>query len=193
MSDTPDELEQLDGIVQRHLRGQWHALPGKVVSFNAATLRASVKPSVKNPIIDENDERVVESLPTIPGVPVAFPPGYLATLAPGDNVLLVFCSASIDTWLTRGTEVDPFNKWRGSLSDAIAIPQLRVPTASAVGFEPVHKATTYDAAFDTLIDAIATAVGSITGGAAAGTAIETAAGVFQGARNAALTTIAKVK
>ncbi len=172
----------------------WVALPGRVESFNSTTLRAEVKPLIKRGRRNESDDRVAESLPVVPDVPVVFAPGYLGTLSKGDKVLLVFASASLDLWLTRGGEVDPVDDRRGNLTDAIAIPELRVPTASAVGYEPTHKATTYDAAFDTLVDAIATAVGSIPGGGAAGTAISTALGVFQTARDAgAITTIAKVK
>ena len=67
-------------------------------------------------------------LPVIPSVPVCFPGSgaFRVTfpVAKGDTGLLVFCSRSIDRWLSEGGSVDPQDDRTHDLSDAVFVPGL---------------------------------------------------------------------
>ncbi len=122
------------GAIGAHQRGVYTAIPGRVESFNAARMTVDVQPLVKTSYENELGDRVPESLPVVPSVPLVFPGGggfriYLP-IAQGDTVLLLFASCSLDRWLEHGGEVDPEDDRRNTLSDAVAIPGLLdAPTA----------------------------------------------------------------
>lgn len=112
------------------------SLPGIVVSYDTTTQRASVQPAVRDGVIGEDGERVAAALPVITDVPVAFQSagGYSQTfpLAPGDSVLLVFCSSSIARWKSSGREEDPADDRHHHLVDAVVYPGLRADRISNV-------------------------------------------------------------
>jgi hypothetical protein len=164
---TPTLIDQIDGIIERHAKGTWTMLPGVVESYNAATLRADVQPALKQGVITEDNDRVAETLPVVPNCPVAWPHGYLGTLAPGDHVVLIFASGSLDVWLTRGGVVDPNDDHRSDLSDAVAFPLQGVPLANVAGFEATIKASTYFTALRTMLVACAGAFAALGQSAAA--------------------------
>lgn len=126
---TPSLTEVLDGAIGGRLAELNVAIPGKVVSYDRTLKKASVQPLIRRPRTDASGNRVVESLPVINGVPVAFPgAGEFAMtwpLAAGDLVLLIFCHSSLDKWLDVGGEVDPLDPRRFNMSDAVAIPGIR--------------------------------------------------------------------
>lgn len=123
------------------------ALPGRIVSFDSATQRADVKPTVKRAFLDEEDERKLDQLPVIPGVPVVFPGagGYRFTFPvkagdqDGDLCLLVFADASLDRWLAgSGAEVDPEIDHSHALPDAVALLGLHTFGAPLSSFPTDH-------------------------------------------------------
>lgn len=99
-------------------------LPGTVESYDFATQKASVKPSIKKAYRDGE----TASMPVIEGVPVVFPRSGGASLTfpveSGDGVLLLFSERSLENWLQQGGEQEPGDPRRMDLSDAIAIPGL---------------------------------------------------------------------
>nr|HEX4314794.1 Gp138 family membrane-puncturing spike protein [Kofleriaceae bacterium] len=124
---APDLAQAIMAYVDGRIALDVHvSLPARVVTFYAATQTCDVQPLIQFARADEFGNRVVESLPPLVGVPVAYPRALEFPLEPGDTVLLVFASASIGTWL-RGNAasnepVDPQLDSHHELSDAIAIP-----------------------------------------------------------------------
>jgi hypothetical protein len=111
------------------------AIPATVVSYDPARQVVSVKPTVSGRYQDpETGALVPYPLPTVANVPVAFPSsaGFAITwpLSPGDTVLLVTASRSLDEWKSTGAaETVPLDTRRHDLTDCVAIPGLRPLTA----------------------------------------------------------------
>lgn len=103
------------------------AIPARVESYDAATQTADVKPLIKDKLIVEDGE-ILESLPVIPAVPVAFPRGggfFISfPIAAGDTGRIVVCDRSIDQWIKRGGEVDPLDLRMHSWAGAVFEPDL---------------------------------------------------------------------
>ena len=84
-------VQEIQNTVQRGLRGIHTAMPGRIVSFDAAKGVATVKPAMK---FKKPDGKTMD-FPQVTGVPVVFPQGagQGATIAfpvkPGDGCLLV--------------------------------------------------------------------------------------------------------
>jgi hypothetical protein len=101
------------------------SVPGTVVSYNAATNRAVVKPSLPRNIAD--DEPL--DPPKIVEVPVLFHAAgggnvsFTMPLQPGDGVMLNFQQRSIENWL-NGSNQAPDDPRQFDLSDCVAIPGL---------------------------------------------------------------------
>lgn len=141
MNQSPSMASVLDALRASVTSNLWTALPARVESYDAATQTCTAQPLVQNVYYDENEERRAEDLPICADVPVCFPgAGSIAItwpLAPGDVVLLMYASCSLDRWLAGdGRSVDPIDERRNHLSDAIAIPGLR-PRGAALA----HAAT----------------------------------------------------
>lgn len=103
------------------------AFPAKVVSYDADTQTAQLEPQIAEISRDiDSGERVTESLPILPDVPVVFPRGggfFLSfPLAAGDYVLVVCSKYSIDRWRSTAQAGDPGDTRTFGLSGAIAIP-----------------------------------------------------------------------
>src|SRR5574338_81086 len=112
MSGLPrSAIETITKIVRAHLAEVHTALFGKVVKFDSATQLADIELQVKTAVFDDDQERVFEEIPILPGVPVGFMRGggYFASLplAPGDFVLVIFCEASLQEWRTTGETSEP--------------------------------------------------------------------------------------
>jgi hypothetical protein len=99
------------------------ALPGKIVSFDPATQRATVQPLYKAKFNGE-----ATAMPELVEVPVVFPRGggYAITfpVKAGDGVQLMFQSRNSDLWYQDGGEQEGFSARMHDLSDAVAIPGL---------------------------------------------------------------------
>lgn len=119
MKDT----EQLKRRIWAELADLHTNIPGKIVSYNATTGRAVVKPSLSKLLADGTEL----PSPRIVDVPVCWPSGdaYSALIAlplkAGDSVVLQFSERAIDDWLASGSEV-PTDPRMFDLSDAFATP-----------------------------------------------------------------------
>lgn len=127
MSQT--SLAQTFATLQLQLRRSlWTALPGRVQSFDPSKQSADIEPLVHDTWEGEDGTNQTGPLPVIPSVPVCFPGsgGWRVTfpVAKGDTGLLVFCSRSIDRWLSEGGSVDPQDDRTHDLSDAVFVPGL---------------------------------------------------------------------
>lgn len=115
----------------------WCALPGIIVSFDAQTQTATVRPAIKMKVnIGEGVEQ--RDMPTIENVPVALPfaqgAGLLLTLPlqGEDECLLVFADRAIDNFVQLGgaqptvttASEDTTSPRNHHLSDAVCIPGL---------------------------------------------------------------------
>jgi hypothetical protein len=108
-------------------------LPGRIEGYDASKNKAEVQPLIQKKY--DNDQLV--TLPIIANVPVVFPrtatAGIFLPVARGDLVLLVFCQNSLDKWLVQGGIVDPEDRRKHDLNDAIAIPGLYPFNSEAIG------------------------------------------------------------
>lgn len=115
------------------------SLPGRILSFDAATQTARVQPLLKESYLDEAEERQVEGLPAIEDVPVQFMGGgdYVLTVpvVVGDPCWLVFSDRALDVWQSSGAEVDPVDERRHHLSDAVAILGVRSSAKAIASFD----------------------------------------------------------
>ena len=143
-SATPDLGELLAEVSAFTLGRIETAIPASVVSYDPTLQTVTVKPTVSGRYQDPDTGSLIPfPLPTIAGVPVAFPSssGFAITwpLAPGDTVYLVCADRSMDEWKTLGTpETVPQDTRRFDLTDAVAIPGLRPFTRPipATGWSP---------------------------------------------------------
>lgn len=135
---APSEADNLLRAVKAQTARIHTSIPGVVVSYDAATQTADVRPAVKSFSRDAKGAITAATQPVIPAVPVAFPEGggFSITwpLEAGDPVLLVFCERSLDEWRSvTGDDHEPQDPARRhDLMDAIAIPGGSSPV-SALG------------------------------------------------------------
>jgi hypothetical protein len=98
------------------------AIPGEIVSYDASSGKAEVRPLVRQKFGDGTKL----TPPVISNVPIVLPrtSGGSLTLpiAAGDPVLIVFAQWSIDNWASEGRLVDADDARTHSMSDAVAIP-----------------------------------------------------------------------
>lgn len=140
MPDTSPGLGSLLADAIRSAMIDVHtALPARVESYDEATQTADIKPMLKRVMRRANMERVIETLPVIPCVPVMWPRGggYFMhmPLSAGDSGMLLFSEYQMDRWRSTGDDVDPGDTRRHDLSGAVFIPGL-FPSA-----EPIADAT----------------------------------------------------
>jgi hypothetical protein len=122
-SVTPTLGEVISTAIQAALSEVNVCLPGKVVSYDAATQSADVQPQLQG----RYETGALRTLPVIPAVPVKHPRssgGKARVHMPikvGDDVILVFSQRSIDGWKAKGGLVDPQDRRKFNLSDAFAL------------------------------------------------------------------------
>ena len=106
------------------------AEPGVVVSYDAATQRATVQLGMAVRVRSPDGTEAHEAPLTVSNVPVAWPRagGFSLTfpLAAGDEVLLIFSSRSLDEWKggPARTGVEASDPRRFAVQDAYAIPTV---------------------------------------------------------------------
>jgi len=138
----PTIQEVIDAAIESRLLELHTAIPGKVVSYDAATQTAEVAPVVQRaePAVDGSS--TLTPLPSIPNVPVQWPRGggmaLHLPLAPGDHVLLVFSESAIGHWRASGELAPPGDLRRHSVGYPVAIPgiapeQLPIADPGAAG------------------------------------------------------------
>jgi len=127
--------EVIRAAIEAQVEGMHVALPGKVVSYDAAKQTVSVDCAVKLPLKGQYGEVVYESLPTFPDVPVSWPAGggyFLSMpLDAGDPVLLVFSDIACGEYLNDGVSSEPVDTRRHSLGYPVAIPGGARPDTKA--------------------------------------------------------------
>lgn len=110
--------------IQNQMIDYYTALPGKVESYDYKLQKATIKPLLRQKYSDGSS---LEIQP-ITAVPVMFPSGYKSSLTfpikKGVTGLILFCSRSIDTWLSNGGIADIDSIRLFDLSDAVFIPGL---------------------------------------------------------------------
>lgn len=134
MSGDPTSLADVfTGAIDATLGKIHTSMPGKVVSYNSLAQTVDVQPMCKRQLFTADGEKVYESLPLLPGVPVCFPRGggYVVTfpLQAGDTVVLVFSEAGLAEFLETGSEAEPWDTRRHHISNAVAIPSISPDTA----------------------------------------------------------------
>lgn len=118
-------------------------MPGKVISYDHTTQKATVQPIPKGAYDDEDGVLQRYQFQPIANVPVMFPSssgGYAITfpLTVGDHGWISFGERSIDEWLANGEDTtEPADLRRHDLTDAVFFPGTR-SFAKAIG------ATGYD-------------------------------------------------
>ena len=130
MMDEQKRPEELQALKQDIFEGLHCALPGTVVSFDAESQTAVIRPAV-----EQGDgffrsrtgtERTVPAvpLPLMRDVPVFMPVPF--EVNPGDACLVIFADVDIDAWFESGEPSVPPSSRMHSLSDGFAF----------VGFRP---------------------------------------------------------
>jgi len=107
---------------------------GNVVSYDEATKTCEVKIAAKRPVPDGAGGYVMQDIPNIPNVPVAWPSagGFILhfPLAVGDSVFLTFDEVDVQRWEGNGEVCEPGWLERHGLSCPLAHPYSRLAIAT---------------------------------------------------------------
>lgn len=129
------------------------ALPGIIQSFDPDLVTATVQPSVRCMVRDNDGNTTTEDYPLLVDVPVTFPRGGGCTLTfpvrAGDECLLIFADRCIDFWWQNGGIQKPVDPRMHDLSDAFAIvgPQSQTHKISDISTTAAQLRTDDGAAF----------------------------------------------
>ena len=127
-TETPSLSDVIDLYLDIDRAGHFHAIPGRVKSYDATKQTAVIEPMVKLVWRTADDERVVDTLPVLPDVPVAWPRGggYFLhlPLAAGDGGLILVTDTDIGAWRETGQVSDPGDERRHGLGGAVFYPGL---------------------------------------------------------------------
>lgn len=92
--------------IRGKLAGLWTAIPGEIVSFDAARQTAEVQPTVQAEADAPDGSKSLVTLPLLLDCPVVFQRGggavFTFPIAPGDECLVVFSARCIDAWWQNG-------------------------------------------------------------------------------------------
>jgi hypothetical protein len=127
--DRRERYEDLQEAVRAAMDGRqseiWTALPGIILSYDAAEGTVSVQPALKGAIQTPDGSLVDVTMDKLIHVPVHFPSGggYTLTMPvkKGDECLVVFSSRCIDTWWDKGGVQPQAEIRKHDLSDGFAI------------------------------------------------------------------------
>ena len=121
-------LEERAALKRDILASLHCALPGTVLSFDASSGTASVRPALRARLTGSGQ---LISCPVLPVVPVFLPsfsdPDLTLTVHPGDPCLLIFSDIALDAWLAAGDAPLPPSGRQHDLSDAFALVGFRRP------------------------------------------------------------------
>lgn len=130
---TPTFGQFLWDAIEERLLGVWTAFPGKVVSYDASSQTAVVRPGIKLPVRQDPAKSYPEELqiPDLDDVPVLQPwagKGWriAAGLEAGDLVICLAMTRSLEDWLAGNG--DPVRAKPGrhhDLNDCVCIPFRR--------------------------------------------------------------------
>lgn len=106
-NETPTWAKAIQQLFEARLCELHTGMPGRIVSYDSATQKASVQPELKRKFRDG----AVVDIPVIPDVTVCMPRAGKAFLSlplkAGDQVWLMFSERSTDDWKQSGGSVDP--------------------------------------------------------------------------------------
>lgn len=118
------------------------AFPARVQSIDAGGNRVDVLPQFKRNIEAIDKSRVVEELPVIPSVPIAWPrsKGYAITwpLTTDDTVMVVVTDRNLGDWLEQNRAIDVGDVRTHILDGAVAVPGLYARENELGGTLPDH-------------------------------------------------------
>lgn len=141
---TPTIAEALQAVISSNLVDVHTAMPGTVVSYDAATQTADIRPGLPRTLRDADGEKSLEELPVIPAVPVHWTMGgdYFVTmpLPPGAGGLLIFSERDISAWLDQGGAPDPGDEGLHGMAGAVFVPGLSTVAARLAGIPADHMA-----------------------------------------------------
>ena len=115
MMDEQKRQEELQALKQDIFESLHCALPGTVVSFDAESQTAVIRPAVKTGAGIE--------LPVLRDVPVFMPVSF--EVYEGDACLVIFADRDIDAWFETGESSVPLSGRMHSLSDGFAFVGFR--------------------------------------------------------------------
>lgn len=114
-----DEITSIENMARQKISEIHTAMPGKIISFDASTCTATVKPTLMYYTADDD----ILEFPLITGVPVFMPRAGSAQITypvkAGDSCLIVFSERSIDEWLGKGS-TDNHDPRQYDLTDGFA-------------------------------------------------------------------------
>ncbi len=114
-------LVQRDTMLKIHV-----SAPGKIVTFDPNTQKASISTEILAVFIDANGEDDLQQPFTIPNVPVFFmqsgPSHDTMPMLPGTTGLLVVSDRSLGKWLSQGVPADPGLDHAHREEDAVFFP-----------------------------------------------------------------------
>jgi hypothetical protein len=129
-SRTPTLAELIRNSFDFYLEDVHTCLPGRVEKYDPAEQRADVQPMIQRRLVAEDGQEILESLPQIPEVPVAFPrSGEFFVSFPikqDDLGILVFSERSMELYLEGQADKaggdDPVDYRKHDLTDAFFLP-----------------------------------------------------------------------
>ncbi len=129
MSTEPTLADVIASAIESKLLDVHTALPGRVVSYDAAKQTADIEIVTRRAQFDSRDRIALEDFPVIPNVPVGWLSGggygLQFPMAKGDGVWLVFSESAWDQWRLQEQIGAPGDMARHDLSYPIAMPVLR--------------------------------------------------------------------
>ena len=139
--DTNQLYQNINDMIRNGVGAIHTACPATIVSFDAGTCIASVKPEM---LYYKTDGTTLEYPITI-GVPVFMPRAGAAQITypvkEGDSCLLVFSERSLDEWLGKGS-VDNHDPRRYDLTDAFCfVGMYPTQSISADNVEVINGST----------------------------------------------------
>jgi hypothetical protein len=136
MAGEPTDAELIRLALDSRLLDVHTCMPGRVLSYTAATQTANVVPVVRRAIARADGSYAHEDLPVLHNVPVIFPRGggcsFVLPVAAGDHVWLMFSESAMAQWRSTGQTANPGDVSRHDLSYPVALPGM-FPSASPVG------------------------------------------------------------
>lgn len=108
-----EPLQLIEQMINDKLLSLNTCIPGKIISFDAATQTCSVTPAVKRKRVSNDGNIEFIDLPTIAHVPICFPYSGNASFAltipvtANDPCLIIFSQRNIDNWHEHGGIQNP--------------------------------------------------------------------------------------
>jgi hypothetical protein len=100
-------------------------IPGIIQSFNADTQTVTVKPAIREKVINADLTESWVELPLLVDVPIVLPRAgnFILTMpiTAGDECLVIFGDVCIDAWYSLGKIQNQIDKRRHDLSDGFAL------------------------------------------------------------------------